>query len=287
MRVSLVLTLLLSGCAGALAPVSPQPVQEALLNPDPVIDAERAFAARAGEIGWIPAFCEFSAGDGQLIGRAGLVNAHERLCALPDDGERNLYWTPSFAGIATSGDLGLTTGPASFDAARTPAIQYFTVWRQAPDGSWKWIYDGGPGPVAEPGPYIDTPQTLPTAAGGVGSAESAAQQVSELEIGAAATGALEDYLASDAHVYRRGAARAYGGPAARAAMLSPTPQVATRLVRVEASQAGDMVFTLGEAHWEDAAGTAQQGFFARIWQYRSSAWLVVYDQLVPWSPPAE
>src|SRR5689334_1263599 len=74
----------------------------------PVIAAERAFAARAREVGWIPAFCEYSAEGSQLIGRAGLTPAHERMCGLPDDGERNLYWAPSYAGIASSGDLGFT-----------------------------------------------------------------------------------------------------------------------------------------------------------------------------------
>lgn len=262
------------------------PTQEALLNLDPVVAAERAFAARAGAVGWIPAFCEFSAPDAQTIGRAGPINAHERMCALQDDGERNLYWAPSVAGIATSGDLGFTTGPASFDAAHTPSIQYFTVWRREADGSWKWIYDGGPGAVVGPGPFVSAVQALPTAAGGVGSSALAAQQVSDLEIGAAATGALTDYLAEDAHVYRRGVERADGGAAARAAMLLPTDEVATRLVRVEASQAGDLVFTLGEAHWQEG-DAAKQGFFARIWQRRPEGWRVVYDQLVPWAAPSD
>jgi ketosteroid isomerase-like protein len=281
----LILTLALAGCTSAGA-ISAQPAHEALHSSDPVIAAERAFAARASEIGWIPAFCEATADDGQLVGRAGLVRSKERMCALSDDGERNLYWAPSFAGIASSGDLGFTTGPVSFDAARTPAMQYFTVWRRQADGSWKWIYDGGPGPVAEAGPFSDTVQVLPTAAGGVGSAALAAQQVTDLELGAGATGALSDYLAADAHVYRQGQVRAIGGAAAQAAMEFPTDNVATRPLRTEASRAGDMVFTLGEARWEEPDGS-KQGFFARIWQYSDGGWRVVYDQLAPWTPPAE
>src|SRR5690349_24841719 len=105
----LVLAAALAACASAQS-ASPSATAA------PVIGAERAFAARAHDIGWIPAFCEYSASDSQLIGRAGLINAHERMCGLPDDGERNLYWAPSFAGISSSGDLGFTTGPASYDA---------------------------------------------------------------------------------------------------------------------------------------------------------------------------
>jgi ketosteroid isomerase-like protein len=277
MRSFLISTALLAGCATTPA--------QAPVTPAPVIGAERAFAARAGEIGWIPAFCEYSAADSQLVGRAGLANAHERMCALPDDGGRDLYWGPAFAGIARSGDLGFTTGPASFDAAHTPTVQYFTVWRRQPDGSWKWIFDGGPGPVASPGPFSDDVVALPVVSNGVGSAELAVQQVTALEAGAANTGALASYLAPDAHVYRRDQSRAYGGASAQAALLTPSAQVSTHLVRAEGSAAGDMVFTLGEARWQDEAGP-KQGFFTRIWQHRAGGWRIVYDQLIPWSPPA-
>lgn len=252
----------------------------------PVVAAERAFAARAGEIGWIPAFCEYSAPDSHLIGQAGLGNAHERMCALPDDGERNLFWAPVYAGIARSGDLGFTTGPASFTAERTPAIQYFTVWRVQPDGSWKWIYDGGPGPVAEPGPYLGDGAevaALPIAASGAGSSAAAVSQVNEIETRAATAEALVAHLADDAHVYRAGQARTYGGAAAAAMMAYPNGSIAYRTVRTEASSAGDLVFTLGEATWS-RDGEARYGYYARIWQHRPGGWRIVYDQLVGGRP---
>jgi ketosteroid isomerase-like protein len=253
----------------------------------PVIEAERAFAARASQIGWIPAFCEYSASDAQSIGRAGLTPAHARMCALPDDGERNLYWAPAYAGIARSGDIGFTTGPASFDAAHNPAIQYFTVWRRQADGTWKWIYDGGVGAVASPGPYlaqgVETP-TLPVSGSGVGSAGVAMAQVNTIEANADTPAQLRAYLAAGAHVYRRGRARAYGGAESQANLLYPSPQMTFRQRRTEASAAGDLVFTLGEARWSEGAA-ARQGFYARIWQRNAQGWRIVFDQLAPWSPP--
>src|SRR5262245_52003989 len=237
--VALTLALAPAGCAGPRnfeAPPAPSAA--------PVIAAERAFAARAGEIGWIPAFCQYSAADSQLIAEQGFANAHDRMCAQADDGGRTLYWAPEYAGIARSGDLGFTTGPASFDAERTPRIQYFTVWRRQPDGAWKWIYDGGPGPVTAPGPYLAAgaaPAALPIAARGQGSAEAARMRVMGIEQGAANAQALTRYLAADAHVYRPRRARAYGGADAEAALLAPSPETTYRLVRTEASQAGDLV----------------------------------------------
>lgn len=281
---NLVLALALAACATAetLPP-------EAAVTAAPVIDAERAFAARAGEIGWIPAFCEYSAPDSHLIGQAGLGNAHERMCALPDDGERDLFWAPVYAGIARSGDLGFTTGPASFTAERAPAGQYFTVWRRQSDGSWKWIYDGGPGPVAEPGPYLAEGAdvaTLPIAASGTGSAVSAAEQVNAIEAQATTAEALAPYLASEAHVYRAGQARAYGGAASAAMMAYPNGAIVYQVVRTEASTAGDLVFTLGEASWS-RDGAPRYGYYGRIWQHRPEGWRIVYDQLVGGRPPPQ
>ena len=53
-----------------------------------------------------------------------------------------LVWWPLWAGISRSGDLGFTTGPYTSDGK--PGGYYFTVWATQPDGSWKWLYDGGP-----------------------------------------------------------------------------------------------------------------------------------------------
>lgn len=276
--------LLFSVAAVALAACASTPTA---LTPAPVIAAERAFAARAGEIGWIPAFCEYSAASGQTIAPTGLVNAHEQMCALEDDGERNLFWSPSLAAIARSGDFGFTTGPVSFDAARTPRGQYFTVWRRQADGAWRWLFDGGVGPVSEPGPHLAEPSTLPIASAGAGSADAAVAQVSAIENAATTAAALGAHLAADAHVYRTRQTRAYGGAASAELMAFPSRDVRYRLVRTEASAAGDVAFALGEATWAREGGEAQ-GFFARIWQMRPEGWRIVYDQLVarPQPPPS-
>jgi ketosteroid isomerase-like protein len=256
---------LVSACASAPA--------EPAVTAVPVIAAERAFAARGAEIGWVAAFREYAAPDG-MVGN--FENAPQSLAQTPDDGARNLFWWPAYAGIARSGDLGFTTGPFSVDEARTPRGQYFTVWRRQPDGSWKWIWDGGPGPRTDPLNRginaVDLP-TLPLAARGVGLAR-AEEQVGALETDATA-GRLARRLAGDAQVYRSGLATP---TSAAEAMVFPNAEVAYTAGRVEASEAGDLVFTLGEARWT-LDGQERQGQFARIWQYRPDGWRIVYDQL--------
>lgn len=270
---------LLVGALALLVACATAPSTGRSVTPAPVIAAERAFAARGLEIGWVAAFREYTAPDG-MVGN--FENAPQSLAAAPDDGARNLFWWPAYAGIARSGDLGFTTGPFSVDEARTPRGQYFTVWRRQPDGSWKWIWDGGPGPRPDALNHgIDAAElpTLPVAARGVGSAATAVEQVRAIEAGHTTAGALAGFLAADAQVYR--ATRPTGDPAAET-FVFPGSDIAYTNRRVEASEAGDLVFTLGEVRFT-FNGQERQGQYARIWQYRPEGWRIVYDQLT--APP--
>lgn len=265
---SFVFAVFLLGCASAQ---SASPV-----TADTVIAAERAFAARAGVVGWAPAFREYAAADADIATPDGYTNAQTSLAETPDDGNRNLFWWPAFGGIARSGDFGFTTGDVSFDEARTPRGHYFTVWRRQPDGSWKWIYDGGVGPIAGGLIASDEPRppTIEIATGGMPAAEASAAVLALERAG-------QRTFAIDAQSFRTRAERTLGGP-------GPTPaEIAYEISRTEVSVAGDMVVVLGLAHWPRNGGSAQ-GLFARVWQLRADGWRVVYDQLVlprPSPPP--
>ncbi|MGE3929557.1 MAG: hypothetical protein AB7G05_05295, partial [Hyphomonadaceae bacterium] len=223
--------------------------------------------------------------NGQVLGPEGYVSAPESLAATPDDGNRLLFWWPAYAGIARSGDFGFTTGPFSVDEARAPRGQYFTVWRRQPDGSWRWLWDGGPGPrpdALNEGVDAAVVPSLPVSSAGVGSEAEAIRQVRALETEGASAGALAHYVAGDAQSYRPRRPRDAG--TAAETFVFPSPDIAYRLTRIEASSAGDMAMTLGEASWRHD-GVDREGFFARIWQHRPEGWRIVYDQLTPRAPP--
>jgi ketosteroid isomerase-like protein len=265
---AIVLSLILMGCASTQS--------AAPLTPDPVIAAERAFAARAGVIGWAAAFREYSTADAELGGRDGYANVHASLADTADDGGRLLFWWPAFAGISRSGDLGFTTGVVSFDEARTPRGHYFTVWRLQADGSWKWVYDGGVGPIANPALIEPDAAHVPTIeVARRGASDRAVAEVEALER------AGQFAFASDGLSYRSRAERAAGRGA-------PSPGGITyRAHRTEVSAAGDLVAVIGEAQWPADAGEVR-GFYARVWQLRAEGWRVVYDQLIlpqPAPPP--
>jgi ketosteroid isomerase-like protein len=270
----LLLALALAACASAPESADLEPSPAA--SPAAVIAAERAFAARAGEVGWIPAFREYAAPDGEIAQPNGYASAPAELATTPDDGNRNLFWWPAYAGISRDAGFGFTTGPVSFDEERTPRGHYFTVWRRQTDGSWKWIYDGGVGPIAEPNqiaPDVADVPALPVATAGAESADAAVAEVRALEWG----GALA--YAADARSYRTRMPPMTGAP-------RDVPEgIVFSLHRVEAASSGDLVLVLGMARWPTAGGEAE-GLFARMWQHRAEGWRIVYDQLVPpQSPP--
>jgi len=69
-------------------------------------------------------------------------------------------------------------------------------------------------------------------------------------------------------------------PAGQAAELQRRPRsIAFRPLGGEASAAGDLVWTYGEARWTEAAGP-RRGHYARIWQRRAGGWVLLFDELL-------
>lgn len=257
---------------------------------DEVIAAERAFAAETRERGFKPGFLAWVAGDG-FIFRHGPVPARADLEAQPDEAPPGpaLFWWPTFAGVANSGDLGFTTGGA------TVPVRYFTVWRRQADGSWRWLYDGGPGQSAPwPGGEGAEVLRLPAATAASGSPERALAEIAPLEAELAAF-AAEDaatarlrFLAEDGLV-AGSPEHARPGRDGQAEELArqPARQVMRPLGGI-ASNAGDLAFTWGEARWSHS-DAPRWGHYARIWQNRREGWRLVVDILVParGPPPAD
>jgi ketosteroid isomerase-like protein len=271
-----------------LAPMAS--AEEALVTADPVIAAERAFAADAARRGWAAAFRSAAAADAITLS-PDPVNAQEQLARFPGDGETTLDWRPAYAGVARSGDFGFTTGPFLFRGSNGIAGHYFTVWRRQADGGWKWIFDAGtdvrdPGPAVAPDAAIPT---LPLAAGGVGSAQSAISDVQRLEHRIAVArpaprSQMLRRLAEDVRLNRPGHPAAIGAEAAAALAQATALDAVDEPLRIEASSAGDMVFVLGRTSWLEGE-TRRQGYLARIWQRQGRDWRIVFDEIVPRREP--
>jgi ketosteroid isomerase-like protein len=269
---------------------SPALAQEAQVSADPVIAAERAFAADGAQRGWAAAFRRAAADDAITLS-PDPVNAHQQLAQVQGDGQTTLDWRPAYAGIALSGDFGFTTGPFQFRGREGIVGHYFTVWRRQADGGWKWIFDAGTD-VRDPGPAVAVDAVIPTlatATSGAGSAEAAIEEVRRLEHRIAIArpeprSQLIRRLAEDVRLNRP------GHPAAIGAAMATTLAETTALdaidapLRIDASSAGDMVFVLGSTSWREGEAE-RQGYAARIWQRQGRDWRIVFDEIVPRREP--
>ncbi len=112
-----------------------------------LIDTDKAFNAMAQREGTGPAFIAYSADDPvmirpgsmPLLGRSAFVEAFSQVTGSA------LSWEPLRAEIAASQDLGYTFG--RYTLREGGEIKgygvYVSIWKKQPDGSWKFVLDGG------------------------------------------------------------------------------------------------------------------------------------------------
>ena len=258
-------------------------------DPAPIVAAERAFAADFPALGLAGSFSKWSVPDAVIIAEgqartAGVLFADAPRVRQP--GEPLIEWWPVLAGVAMSGEMGFTTGPAA--RGQEPYGHYFTIWRRQADGSWKWVYDGGTNasPVGQPGADSE-PRLLPVATIGSASPEAAFAEVRAAEAALAAA-ARDDQkaahlaaLADDGRLYVSSLPPADGRDAFAAALDSwPARFDFGDAEGGGASDAGDMVWTWGPAGWM-RDGVSRRGHYMRLWQKRPEGWRIVMAQLLP------
>ena len=136
----------------------PEAIPEPLAQ---MIEAERAFAARALVIGWKDAFLEFFAPSAVGFAEGKPGSARDQIAKNPDPPkDLQLIWEPRYGDVSASGELGYLTGPvrnirASRDGGKPRHSNYASIWKRQRDGSFKVVMDVG----------INTPSAVPFAAG--------------------------------------------------------------------------------------------------------------------------
>jgi ketosteroid isomerase-like protein len=267
-RLSVLAVLLAAACAPL------PPAADGRAAAEPVIAAERAFAARHQQVSVKQAFTEYAAPDGVMVTAGGVRNALDFIGEWPDaDDKGHIVWWPSVAGIARSGELGFTMGPASYGGGRA-YTNYFTVWKKQPDGSWKWLIDMGTRkgvkPAGGPGdPVAVAP--IPAAA-----PKSDDRAWTEIEVLDEATPNAARY-APDAQAIGWEAAPLVGAEAIMASW-SARPAIATKTEGGGVSKAGDLGWSYGFANWTED-GKPKRGPYMRVWQRRSKGWVILVENI--------
>lgn len=310
-------SLLALGClalAGAATPTAPAATAGADLAAERarLAATERAFARLSRQQGMRAAFLAYMADDA-VIFRPGPVQGRPYMEPRPSPAIE-LTWAPVYTAVASSGDLGYTTGPYEVrgtgpDRALAEQGYFVTIWRKQSDGGWKVAVDQG---VATPPPIAADAAGLAAlgesadagagnGAPGSGGPPAAASHPAQDAVLAAdrgfggdatAHGARAAYmarLAPDARLYRDDAPPAVGRDAIGRA-LAAGRQAATSWepVAAGASAAGDLGYTYGNTAVM-ALGLPrriqQSAVYLRIWHRRPNGTYEIVLDLVKALPP--
>ena len=111
-----------------------------------MLNHEYAFAEKAKMETTRDAFLAFVDDNGIIFRPHPVIGKEVLEKSKPNNGW--LIWYPERAGISASGDIGYTTGPASFRKAKGDSADiwfgnFCTVWRKQKDNSWKFLIDFG------------------------------------------------------------------------------------------------------------------------------------------------
>jgi ketosteroid isomerase-like protein len=125
---------------------------------DPFAAADIAFARMAIDSGAPAAFYHYSASDGMTFAGTGELNigpdAIRARLAEGAVGKAKWVWRPVITIAAASGELGATVGTAEIQLGPGPNdvffSKYLSIWKRQPDGSIKFVVDGGSGRPQKP-----------------------------------------------------------------------------------------------------------------------------------------
>ena len=111
-----------------------------------LLKAERDFCRQAGTTSIRDAFFANFA-DEAIVFRPGPVNGKEFFRGRPSNPGPVLNWWPTWGEVSSAGDLGWTTGPWEYRAAKDKPVEawghFATVWQKRYDGKWMVLLDEG------------------------------------------------------------------------------------------------------------------------------------------------
>ncbi len=291
------LCLTLSVCGVSILSVAQNSSSNADLSS--MVETERAFSSMSKEKGTQPAFLAFIADDGILF-RPKAVKGKQWMIDHPArvNDKILLSWGPSYADIASSGDMGYTFGPWKItsnlkDEKVVGWGHFITIWKKQPDGTWKFAVDLG---ISNPEPTT-TSYELEKPKGDRQSkkpadvkvdAERAAlvsleQSFSEDSGANGARKAFASRAASYVNVFRENRFPFTGVAAASEAIPLGAGLWTWKPEGWDVSRSGDLGYSYG-TYWlksSDSKVPSETGNYFRIWKKQGNVWKVVVDVANP------
>ena len=269
----LAIALALAGCtAMPEAPSRPD-------APASLAAAETAFAAQSVREGMRAAFLAWLAPDAVLY-RDGPVNGPAAVAARPDP-PIVLDWQPAFVEVASSGEVGLSTGPWRITSRADPTAaprngQFFSIWKRAPGGPWRVHVDLG---ISHPGNALwDAPVlagvTPPHGDRDEGSVAAAEERFARRAAESGDASAYSAQSSSSIRAYREGHAPFVGRGAWLASPAAGPARTAWTLETHGTSTAGDFAYAAGRI---GPQGGPTAGHFVRVWRREPGGWRIAAD----------
>lgn len=239
-----------------------------------LIEAERTFTASAVELGMKRAFLDYLADDAVLFQPApenGKAVWRKRV-----ETTARLSWHPTLVRIASSGDLGCTSGPWEY----TPEAHldqppryghYVAMWRKQRDGSWKVIaaigvrhdYSAG----ADSGMHVVPPAVTVKARSKSFERKrllDAERRLARRCISDGLGVALGAELAADGRVMADGIMPLVGREQVEKELPNARTRFSIRVAFASLSEACDLAYTYGTV--TSVANRRVVGYFLRVWQ---------------------
>jgi ketosteroid isomerase-like protein len=258
---------------------------------DAMVATERAFAKLSDEKGVKEAFVTYIADDGILFRGGAFVKGKAWTQERPNP-PFSLSWWPSHADIASSGDLGWTTGPyVAKQGEESGHGNFVTVWRKQPDGNWRFAIDFGSSYETPSGvkstPALKAGKTKSAAAKADPAAAKDSLLAADRDLGnATGKGTAAAYLArmADDGILLRGEHPAMGKDAFRGVLDKEPAAMTSQPIEGGVSAAGDLGYTYGTAEWKKGDAMTK-GNYLRIWEKHDGGWKLRLDVLGEAPPP--
>jgi len=267
---------------------------------DSLVEAERNFSKASVAKGVREAFIMNLADEGTLFRPHAVAGKKWMTEQPPRPGL--LEWRPIYADVASSGDMGYTTGPWEFrqkgpDDKEVAHGNFVTVWKKQPDGAWKVVVDLG---ISNPPPASKSEEVRLAAPSRALSKSKKTNTASERAalLGADQAfsraceekGAMDSYLAyatDDVRLFRDDKFPFIGKQTMREALGLMAGTLKWQPAKADVSSAGDLGYTYGLAEFKANGADVKYFNYLKIWKKQSNgAWKIVLDVFNPCPPPA-
>ena len=247
--------------------------------------AERSFALTSTEHGMREAFLEYFAQDGVDF-HPGPGPMRERLLARPAPADPLAFvldWSPQAGAVASSGDLGYTTGPYSLRNQRDASVPtrygyFFSIWKRE-NGVWRVAVDAGVSTPRAPEPELrsalagqsksPSPWLPPWAARrgrGPEALLALEHEPQSLDPEPAGVPSYFELLSSSVRLLRDDSYPILGADAVRKALAASGRSVRWMPSGSGAAASDDLGYTYGRYERMDGATEELVGYYVHVWQ---------------------